>query len=368
MVGALDAPAGNRSVGPPRVWADAHRPHSPSNLPHLPHNRRGIKVTWFKVDDAFCTHPKVQGLDLAALGLWVKAGSWCAQQLTDGVISDREIRTLGGTRKQAEKLVTAGLWSVDDAPPSSRRYVFNDWRDYQPTRRRVLDKRAKDAARKAEARAAKQAKREFVRADSTADVRAESQAPSACLSALPDPTRPDLTKGVGVVGELQAARGGAESPPPDLDSAVDAAVARLAADVASNPPRPDAPTGPPRGALPDSWCSADDPRCWEHRELPRDQVPACGACGSVRAWFAGRDRQEAEKTRRDVQECSMCDERGLVEVFTPSGRPMTVRCDHKTPPELPKDAPGFRSSSSAEARRAARARLRGGAGSTVPPF
>ena len=301
-------------------------------------------MTWFKVDDTFCTHPKVQGLDLAALGLWVKAGSWCAQQLTDGVISDREIRTLGGTRKQAEKLVTAGLWSVDDAPPSSRRYSFNDWRDYQPTRRKVLDKRAKDAARKAEARAAKQAKRENVHADSVADVRAESQAPSACLSALPDPTRPDPTpRGVGVVGELQAARGEIGPPPQDSPGG------------AGDPALP----GPTQGALPDSWCSEVDPRCWEHRDVPRDRVPACGACAGVRRWFEDRDRQEAEKTRRNVQECPMCDDRGLVEVFTPSGKPQTVRCDHKTVPEQPKDAPGFRASSSAEARRAALAKLRG---------
>lgn len=158
-------------------------------------------MTWFKVDDGFCTHPKIIGLDMAARGLWVTAGSWCAQQLTDGVIDDRQIRALGGTRKQAEKLVAAGLWSHDGAPPSARRYFFENWRDFQPTRDEVEARRAKDAERKRqwrEQKAAKQAKREIVTPGQTAgqavgrtsDVRPESRTSSA----LPGPTRPDPTR------------------------------------------------------------------------------------------------------------------------------------------------------------------------------
>lgn len=52
------------------------------------------------------------GLDMAARGLWVSAGSYCARHLTDGAITGSQIRAIGGTSKQAEKLVAAGLHST----------------------------------------------------------------------------------------------------------------------------------------------------------------------------------------------------------------------------------------------------------------
>lgn len=162
-------------------------------------------MPWFKVDDGFYDHPKVLELDMAARGLWVMAGAYCARHLTDGVITGRQIKVIGGTQKQAEKLVAAGLWSADDAPPSARRYVFNDWREFQPTRDDVLSKRREDAERKRLARGVKrdkQQKRENVRAD----VQLDSEAPSAlpgiqAPSALPGPARPDPTPTVVTVSQ-----------------------------------------------------------------------------------------------------------------------------------------------------------------------
>ncbi|WP_411815691.1 hypothetical protein [Gordonia sp. SND2] len=171
-------------------------------------------MTWFKVDDSFHDHPKVLNLDLAAVGLWTLAGSYCARHLLDGVISDRQIRAIGGTRRQAEKLVAAGLWSVHrddaDAAPSARRYVFNDWTDFQPTRADVTTKRREDAERKREARARRTQDnkrnrkdqqewknvREDVQPDAPVDVHAESsrargRAPAPAPASRPDPTRPD---------------------------------------------------------------------------------------------------------------------------------------------------------------------------------
>ena len=152
-------------------------------------------MPWFKVDDGFYDHPKVLELDMAARGLWVMAGAYCARHLTDGVITGRQIKVIGGTQKQAEKLVAAGLWSADDAPPSARRYVFNDWREFQPTRDDVLSKRREDAERKRLARGAKRDKQQE-RKNVRADVQPDSEAPSAlpglrAPSALPGPARPD---------------------------------------------------------------------------------------------------------------------------------------------------------------------------------
>ena len=36
-----------------------------------------------------------------------------------------------------------------------------------------------------------------------------------------------------------------------------------------------------------------------------------------------------------VDDCSMCDDRGLVDTTDTSGRPVAVKCDHTTPPVPP---------------------------------
>lgn len=153
-------------------------------------------MTWFRVDDGFYDHPKVLDAGVAAIGLWTLAGAYCARHLTDGVITDRQIRAIGGTRKQAEKLVAAGLWTCEEsragAPPSARRYFFNDWREYQPSRADVTTRRQDDAERKRAARAAKadkQAKLENVRPDVQPD--GARTPPDVSAQSPLYPTRPD---------------------------------------------------------------------------------------------------------------------------------------------------------------------------------
>lgn len=93
---------------------------------------------WFKVDDKFAMHPKSMRAGNAALGLWVRAGSWSAAHLTDGFIPGDLLGAIGGSRSAADKLVKVGLWEVDlDG------YRFRDWHDYQPTAADV--KAAEDA-------------------------------------------------------------------------------------------------------------------------------------------------------------------------------------------------------------------------------
>ena len=89
-------------------------------------------IPWFKVDDAFHSHPKVMELTTGAVGLWTLAGAWCADYLTDGEIRTGQLRRLGGTEDEAAQLVEAGLWI-----PTEDGYRFKDWHDYQPTRESV---------------------------------------------------------------------------------------------------------------------------------------------------------------------------------------------------------------------------------------
>lgn len=106
-------------------------------------------MTWFKVDDNLSFHRKVVAAGNASMGLWVRAGSWCAQHLTDGFIPDEMISILG-TPAQRAKLIKVGLWlEVDDG------CVFHQWNENgrQPTSESVLEKRERAADRQAKHRA-----------------------------------------------------------------------------------------------------------------------------------------------------------------------------------------------------------------------
>lgn len=102
-------------------------------------------MTWFKVDDSFHSHPKVLGLSDGAVALWLKAGTWAAQHLTDGRVPSTVLRALGYRDRHADELVRAGLWRV-----AGDGWTFHDWSGYQPSKAQVQASR--------EARNAKQAR------------------------------------------------------------------------------------------------------------------------------------------------------------------------------------------------------------------
>lgn len=108
-------------------------------------------MPWFNVDDGFAVHHKTVKAGNAAVGLWVRAGSWCAQQLTDGFVPTHMVSVLG-TPAQARKLVEAGLWM-----PTEGGFQFHEWsgQGRNPTRNEVLEKRRRDADKKAKARESK---------------------------------------------------------------------------------------------------------------------------------------------------------------------------------------------------------------------
>lgn len=109
-------------------------------------------MAWFKVDDGFHASRKLLAIPkrsrYAAAGLWSIAGSWSADQLTDGHVPDYMIRELGPPPSAAQSLVDAGLWDrVHDG------FTFRNWREYQPSKQDVEAERAASRARMAEIRA-----------------------------------------------------------------------------------------------------------------------------------------------------------------------------------------------------------------------
>lgn len=84
---------------------------------------------WFKVDDSFFSNPKTAMLSDGATALWLRSGSWSAQQLTDGFIPARMVPMFRGSDDSVRELCEVGLWERDDERDG---YRFHDWSDYQP--------------------------------------------------------------------------------------------------------------------------------------------------------------------------------------------------------------------------------------------
>lgn len=85
-------------------------------------------MPWFRVDDNLAFHAKTLAAGNAAMGLWVRAGSWAMQQLTDGHVPAHVAKQLG-SRAEAKRLCDAGLWA--ERPDGG--YDFHQWNGRQPS-------------------------------------------------------------------------------------------------------------------------------------------------------------------------------------------------------------------------------------------
>lgn len=144
-------------------------------------------MPWGKLDDSLYDNPKLDKLGqhrMAAVGLWAVSISWCNRWLTDGRITIERIRALGGTTRQAEALVIAGLFDRD-----GEGYRVHDFLAFNDSREEVLARRAAAAHRQRKSRGQShgesqvQSQRDIARSHSTPP------------RALPDQTRPDPNPG-----------------------------------------------------------------------------------------------------------------------------------------------------------------------------
>lgn len=96
-------------------------------------------MPWFAVDDKLHEHRKARAAKKAAIGVWTLAGSWCADNLTDGFVPADVLPRWGG-RADASALVRAGLWleAVKDGEPG---WQFHDWARFQPDAASIKAKR-----------------------------------------------------------------------------------------------------------------------------------------------------------------------------------------------------------------------------------
>lgn len=173
-------------------------------------------MPWGRIDDTYYDHPKLELLTgdgewpdrLAAAGLNALAWSWCNRFLTDGHVPTRTVAKLGGTLELAALLVGVGLW--EEAPHG---FQIHDFLTYNDSREQVLERRAKEAKRKAEWRLSHRDKNRATGTDDDGPAGTPngsgpnvppSVPPSVPLGhsivsrdstrANPDPTRPDPTR------------------------------------------------------------------------------------------------------------------------------------------------------------------------------
>lgn len=142
-------------------------------------------MPWFKIDDNLAFHHKVVAAGNAAIGLWARAGSWCAQNLTDGFVPDHMLARLG-TQTQVDKLVSVGLWVR-----VSGGIEFHQWANRQPLRSQVEAEREASRARMASIRASKKGVK--IASPQVSELRSP-EVPRTGSDAFANPTRPDPTR------------------------------------------------------------------------------------------------------------------------------------------------------------------------------
>jgi hypothetical protein len=232
-------------------------------------------MTWFKVDDKFHSHSKVRKVLAeapSALALWVVAGSWSSDNLTDGLIPDHQLPWLipNGADEMARQLVTTRLWRRVRGG-----YQFHEWSTNGDGTKRNPSREEVEAERRAKAEAGRKGGlARSKRSAASEDASSKTQAPAVARAQAPatdvldPPTRPDPTYiGGALSGPLTAARA---LPPSPLCSEHE------------NDPNP-----PPCGRCADArrarerWDLADSNRrrtatkCAIHRGQPADNCALC---------------------------------------------------------------------------------------------
>ena len=284
-------------------------------------------MTWVRLDDGFYTNKKVQCLSMAARGLWATCASYCGHQLTDGVITARMVRQLGGTPVQIRALIESELWCETSDDSGAKAYAFKDWLEFNPSREDELNRRAREREKKREWReqkAAKQGKRKNVPGgqDAGRDGGRTADVPGVVPGSVPlYPTRPDPTRPDPFINTASSSSNGEQGDgksasqdfhhPPELGPTVRRLLAAghdptvVEAAVAAWDARP-APKGP--GLLPHLLADAEATIAAEHAEADR--------------------RSAAQARMEHVRRCPLCDETG--QIVGDNGAPLapSLACTH----------------------------------------
>jgi hypothetical protein len=109
-------------------------------------------MPWFRLDDNFYDHPKVVAAGNAAIGLWVRCGTYSANKLLDGKIPAKNVREMGRPR-EIEALLDAAMWIQNGTG-----FLIPDYLEYNPSKDQVEAERASARERQAKRRRDEQGK------------------------------------------------------------------------------------------------------------------------------------------------------------------------------------------------------------------
>ena len=241
-------------------------------------------MAWARLDDGFHDHPKVDGLSLAAVGLYTLCLTWAHRHrrtaAVQGHITEARVRKLAGRQADtlAAELVTAGLWETHTDPDG---FLIHDFADYLPKQRDPAELREagrKGAASKWQAHSKQDGK---LPSDSMGNDGSRASAPASPSRPVPND---ELNQGENRSETLRA---------------IDA-------------------TKPPKSSS----------RCTRHPNgNPADEP--CDGCRRDRELDERRATREAEKAAREREArrnaCTRCDGAW---VLNDDGSPSRRKCDH----------------------------------------
>lgn len=154
-------------------------------------------MPYFPVDDDMAFHPKVLSAGNDAVGMWARAGALCKKHTTGGFVSTETARALG-TKKLADRLVSAGLWAAVDGG-----YQFHDWTAQAGNATAEEEKSRKDRllAQNAQRQARwrdKQRERSEPHNEEINDVTNDASNPSVTTRPSPSPSPSPITDPTGL--------------------------------------------------------------------------------------------------------------------------------------------------------------------------
>jgi hypothetical protein len=165
-------------------------------------------MTWFRLDEKGCFHPKVVAAGNEAYGAWARAGQWCSEHLTDGVVPPDVAFAIAPPRVW-NKLVEVGLCEKSSQKISAKtpqRIEIHDFLQYNPSGKDVRAERERKAANVKEWRDRRNRKRgPDVTGNTAGNLR--PLLPGRNHGPDPDPD-PDPKESV---------KNGAHTPPPRID-------------------------------------------------------------------------------------------------------------------------------------------------------
>ncbi|MFJ2259509.1 hypothetical protein ACIOKD_14405 [Streptomyces sp. NPDC087844] len=241
-------------------------------------------MPWVRLDDRFPSNRKVDLLSDRAFRLYVSALCWSAENLTEGMILDRELPIVArvrGVKKAALELEEARLWDRIDGG-----WEIHDYQIYQRDREQVLSERAANAARQ-------KAWRDRKRADKEAAAQGASNAPSNGVTDDAENT-PDDTSATGTRhdDDTTTREKDAEEPVEPQVTAIRNAVSN-GTPSRPNPPSPSEKEKEER-KLATRAGSDEPPRIGDRPRIPAASQPLVDALSAAGLIGVGWDLQSAE--------------------------------------------------------------------------